>query len=340
MIVLAVLAAFAVAAGLTRQFCDPASRLHILDHPNERSLHSRPIPRSGGVAILGGILVGGMLAYTLYPVSGEIGILLISAAPVILISFLDDRFGINPGIRILVHFLAAIVLLGAGYGPDSLEMSGTAWIPPPGVLVSVLILFVVWMINLYNFMDGIDGLAGGMAVIGFVTFAILGRDNGLFASASLLIAGAVGGFLLFNFPPARIFLGDTGSSFLGLLVAAFSLWASRDGLFSLWVAVLIFSPFVVDASVTLLRRLAHGERIWRPHKTHYYQRLVQVGWGHRRTVLAEYVLMLSCSLSALVAVHMPVGIQTSLLVTWLLIYVFLMVGIQRLERHCAKVTAS
>jgi len=184
-------------------------------------------------------------------------------------------------------------------------------------------------------MDGMDGFAGGMAVIGFTSFAILGwqAGNALFTQISLLIAGAAAGFLWFNLPPARIFLGDTGSSVLGLLAAALSLWGNRDGLFPLWAAGLIFSPFIVDATVTLLRRTLRGEKIWLPHKTHYYQRLVQLGWGHRKTVLLEYCLMLACSLSALLAEYLSTGWQVGLLVTWILIYSALMVRVKRLEQQ-------
>jgi len=185
-------------------------------------------------------------------------------------------------------------------------------------------------------MDGMDGFAGGMTVIGFTIFAILGIQSGetLYATLCLVIASSALGYLIFNFPPAKIFMGDVGSSTLGFLVAAFSLWASRDGIFPLWVAVLVFSPFIVDATITLIRRLVKGEKVWIAHKTHYYQRLVQLGWGHRRTVLWEYLLMILCGISAIAASKMDGTQQWILLIIWVLIYSTLIYYINELEiRH-------
>jgi len=337
MIVITTLIAFLVSFGLTQLFCNPASRLYILDHPNERSLHSRPVPRSGGVAVLGGLTAGGAIGWVFYPLPTSSGFYLSLAAVLLVaaVSFLDDRMEISPGARLLAHSLAAALLLGAGLRLNPVEFPGLILILPPWLAVLLSLGFIVWMINLYNFMDGMDGFAGGMAVIGFGSLAILGwlAGNAVFTQTSLLIVGAAAGFLWFNFPPARIFLGDTGSSVLGFLAAALSLWGSRDGLFPLWAAVLIFSPFIVDATVILLRRTFRGEKIWLPHKTHYYQRLVQLGWGHRKTVLMEYLLMLACSFSALLARYLSSGWQAGLLVTWILIYSALMVRVNYLERQ-------
>jgi UDP-N-acetylmuramyl pentapeptide phosphotransferase/UDP-N-acetylglucosamine-1-phosphate transferase len=187
-------------------------------------------------------------------------------------------------------------------------------------------------------MDGMDGFAGGMAVIGFSTLAWLGRADPGFATLCLIVAAASAGFLFHNFPPAKIFLGDTGSTTLGFLAAACSLWGSRVGLFPFWVALLVFSPFIVDATVTLLRRLLRGERIWEAHRTHYYQRLVLLGWGHRRTVLVEYALMLACAGSALLAVRLPPTGQAMMALGWVFIYSLLMRGVGWLERRQLSAT--
>jgi UDP-N-acetylmuramyl pentapeptide phosphotransferase/UDP-N-acetylglucosamine-1-phosphate transferase len=219
------------------------------------------------------------------------------------------------------------------YEVAQIELPGLSWTISPFVGFFLSTLFVIWVINLYNFMDGMDGFASGMAVIGFTSFGFLGwqSDNLLFMGASLIIVAASLGFLIFNFPPAKIFLGDTGSSTLGVLVAAFSLWATRENIFPLWIGVLIFSPFIIDATVTLGYRTVTGQKIWLPHKTHFYQKLVQVGWGHRDTLLAEYVLMLACSSSALVALQLPNHAQGILLMSWLLIYGLLGFGVCRLH---------
>ena len=126
-------------------------------------------------------------------------------------------------------------------------------------------------------------------------------------------------------------MGDTGSSVLGLLAAAMTLWADRDGVFPLWTGVLIFSPFIVDSTVTLVRRLVNGERVWIAHKDHFYQRLVQLGWGHRRTVYWEYVLMGGCALSAVTAVELSPDAQAFLLWGWALAYTMLIGIVYRLE---------
>ena len=176
---------------------------------------------------------------------------------------------------------------------------------PPSAAGWAVVLFagiLVWGANLLNFMDGSDGLAGGMATVGFLTLAIasaLGGDRS-FALPLVVFGGASAGFLWFNFHPARIFLGDAGSIPLGFLAAAWGIEGARRGLWSPLFPVVVFSPFVFDATVTLLRRLWRREPFWKAHKTHYYQRLIQIGWGHRRTALAEYALMGVAALVALV----------------------------------------
>ena len=145
------------------------------------------------------------------------------------------------------------------------------------------------------------------------------------------LAAASAGFLTCNFPPARIFLGDTGSTALGFLAAACGLWGSRTGLFPFWVALLVFSPFIVDATVTLLRRLLRGEKVWEAHRSHYYQRLVLLGWGHRRTVLVEYALMLVCAGSAALAVRLPPAGQLGLAGGWIGVYGLLLVGVSQFQ---------
>jgi UDP-N-acetylmuramyl pentapeptide phosphotransferase/UDP-N-acetylglucosamine-1-phosphate transferase len=266
------------------------------------------------------------------------GFVLAGLASLAVVSFLDDRQGVPPKWRILVHLLAAVSLPVAGLAPDYFDLPGFALSLPVWLAILLTLLFTIWMINLYNFMDGMDGFAGGMAVIGFSTLAWLGRADAGFAAVCLIVAAASAGFLIHNFPPAKIFLGDTGSTTLGFLAAACSLWGSKADLFPFWVALLVFSPFIVDATVTLLRRLLRGEKVWEAHRTHYYQRLVLLGWGHRRTVLVEYALMLACAGSAELAIHLPPAGQATLAAGWLLIYGLLMWGVGRLERRRATVS--
>jgi UDP-GlcNAc:undecaprenyl-phosphate GlcNAc-1-phosphate transferase len=209
----------------------------------------------------------------------------LGAALLVGISFLDDLVGLPIVGRLIMHFVAAGgVVAGLLFG-----QIGLGWLV-------VAIVATVWMTNLYNFMDGMDGLAGGMAVFGFGFLALASwlAENTSLALVSVSIAASAGAFLFFNFPPARIFLGDAGSTAFGFLAAGLGLIGWRDGTWSLWFPALVFSPFIVDATVTLLKRALQGKRFWQAHRTHYYQRLVISGWGHRKTVFAEYGLMVLC----------------------------------------------
>lgn len=279
------------------------SLLRIIDHPNERSLHQIPTPRTGGLGIWAGGLAGIGAVSLLFGEALEIIWLASGALIIAIISFIDDRLHVPVRVRLSVHLLVAASLVISGIQWESIDLPGFHVNLPPGITHVLSVLFIVWMTNLYNFMDGMDGLAGGMAVFGFGTLGILGYLAGAddYAAMCWVIMASSAGFLVWNFPPARIFMGDTGSSVLGLLAAALSLWADRDGLFPLWLAMLVFAPFVIDATLTLARRTLQGERIWEAHRSHYYQRLVQAGWSHRRAVLWEYGLMLLCSGGALYA---------------------------------------
>ena len=322
----AVLIAFAVSAWLTHRFCDPWSRFHILDLPNERSLHTHPTPRSGGLAVLVGGLVGG-LVIALFTEGQNILFWLVAAVlPVAAVSYADDCAGVPIFLRVLVHMVAAAILV-----------VGCGFIRPgfiPGLTAVLAFFYIVWMINLYNFMDGIDGFAGGMAVIGFGTFAIFGWIHGhiIFAGVNLVVCASVAGFLLYNFPPAKIFLGDAGSASLGLMAAGLSLWGAREDIFPFWIALLVFSPFVVDATITLARRLVRGERIWQAHRSHYYQRLVQAGWGHRKTLMWEYTVMLACAGTSIAISFQSSKVQWMMIAMWTSIYVLLMRGVESMER--------
>jgi UDP-N-acetylmuramyl pentapeptide phosphotransferase/UDP-N-acetylglucosamine-1-phosphate transferase len=250
------------------------------------------------------------------------------------VSFVDDLRSLPVLARLAAQALAAGLLVRGGLAPATLDLPGLAWALPPLAGAALAVGYTVWMANLYNFMDGMDGFAGGMAVFGFGTLAVLGAQAGEagFALACVAVAAAAAGFLALNFPPARIFMGDVGSSTLGFLAAALSLWGARAGLFPLWAAVLAFSPFIADATVTLFRRLLAGEKIWQAHRCHYYQRLVRLGWGHRKTVLAEYLLMLACALSAVLAARGGLALQWAALAAWAFGYAGLALAVGRLER--------
>lgn len=271
-----------------------------LDHPNERSLHSRPVPRGGGLGIIAGMLAGWAVCAGSVPWV-VVGLAVLLAA----VSFIDDVRSLGARWRLLAH-LAAAGLLCAAFAD---AFPSLLWVP-------IVWIGIAWMTNLYNFMDGADGLAGGMALFGFSAYALAAALAGdaAFASVNLVVAAAAGGFLAFNFPPAKVFMGDVGSIPLGFLAAALGLAGWEQGLWPAWFGPAIFAPFVLDASVTLIRRGARGEKIWQAHRSHYYQRLVLAGWSHRRLALAEYALMLATVVVVLVALRRPPALQAALLV--------------------------
>ncbi|MCW5623669.1 MAG: glycosyltransferase family 4 protein [Burkholderiales bacterium] len=294
-----------------------------MDRPNERSLHTRPTPRTGGIGLMAGVIPGLLLA-------GVAPVVAVAAAFLAIVSFVDDRRGLPIGIRFVCHGLAAaaVVWLFAGTLPV------IAW--------PLLLIAIVWMTNLYNFMDGSDGLAGGMAAIGFGTYAAAAGMAGdaTFAVGCAVVSAAALAFLIFNYPPARIFMGDVGSIPLGFLAAALGGAGWAQNLWPIWFPPVVFAPFVVDASVTLLRRLLRGEKIWQAHRTHYYQRLVQLGWGHKRTAHAEYGLMALVAMAALAARTASTEIQITIVLTVCVALAVLMLSVDRAwGRHVGRARA-
>lgn len=281
----------------------------VLDRPNDRSLHTQPVPRTGGVAIMAGVLAAWGIEWThwLLPT-------LTSAMILLFVSFLDDVYGLSARVRFVIQFLVAVFFVSRVVPLES------------GLfLVILLAMAVVWMTNLFNFMDGSDGLAGGMALFGFGSYAVAAGISGhvLMATASMSIVAASIAFLFFNFHPAQIFMGDAGSIPLGFMVAAFGLLGWRESIWPFWFPLLVFSPFIVDSTVTLIKRLAQKERFWQAHRSHYYQRLVQMGWGHKNTALVEYLLMASVGVTAICIKEFPLIWQLSGLICWGCIYFIL-----------------
>jgi UDP-N-acetylmuramyl pentapeptide phosphotransferase/UDP-N-acetylglucosamine-1-phosphate transferase len=294
---------------LTGWLASPGSSILLLDHPNERSLHRTPTPRTGGVAIMGALYLGVLVYGVLSRIQSSPGELmpgldstacwiLMMTGVISVVSFIDDRQGLPVTVRFGIQLLAAsLLVIGSGL------VFPLTTVPLPGfikfgwIAVPFTVVFLVWMANLYNFMDGMDGFAGGMTVIGcgLLGYFAWQAHHPVISLLATLQSAAAAGFLVHNFPPAKIFMGDVGSVSTGFLVAALIVLGCRDGVFDLWVPLIVFSPFILDATVTLVRRAFRQEKVWEAHRDHYYQRLVLSGWGHRRTVLAEYGVMVLCS---------------------------------------------
>ena len=294
-----------------------AARL-ALDEPNARSLHATPVPRTGGIGLLLGVGAGWTAITPHLPWTLWAALLLL-----IIVSLLDDLRGLSAAVRFTTHLLAAALAAPALIGTGESVL-----------LIAVAVLTIGWMCNLYNFMDGSDGLAGGMTVSGFLAYATAAWLAGSmqFALLNLAVAAAAAGFLLHNFHPARIFLGDAGAVPLGFLAAAFGITGWMQHNWTWWFPLLVFSPFIVDASITLARRALSRERVWKAHRDHYYQRLVQLGLGHRGTALAEYALMLACAAAALWALTQQTSIQLLVLAIAGVLYVVIIAVIERAWR--------
>jgi UDP-N-acetylmuramyl pentapeptide phosphotransferase/UDP-N-acetylglucosamine-1-phosphate transferase len=283
---------------------------NIQDVPNERSLHQAPIPRIGGVGLMAGVLAAWMLMFMSLAWWVVLPVLLLFA-----ISLLDDMRSLPVLSRLLAHIVAAVVLvLGSGIASQHV------------VLALIVVLGVVWMTNLYNFMDGSDGLAGGMTLFGFAMYGLAAMMHGdeVQAMLNFSIAAAALAFLYFNFYPAKVFMGDAGSIPLGFLAAAMGLWGWQQGNWPAWFPLLVFSPFLVDATVTLLKRTVRGAKITEAHCEHYYQRLVQIGWGHRNVALFAYALILAVGVSAIVGMRQSGAVPWLIFLVWGIIYTLLM----------------
>jgi UDP-N-acetylmuramyl pentapeptide phosphotransferase/UDP-N-acetylglucosamine-1-phosphate transferase len=281
---IAFLVTLALALFATGQALQRLRARAVLDRPNERSSHAVPTPRGGGIGILAAllpawlviVLLGYSDAAPLAAIAGALGLALVS--------WRDDVGGLSPALRLVVQALA--VAIGMAFLPGA----GTVFqdlLPPSLDRVAAAILWL-WFVNAFNFMDGIDGIAGteaaaiaaGIALLSLTHLDVVGLGTGLFGAAT---AGAALGFLRWNWRPAKLFMGDVGSVPLGYLLGWLLLTVAGAGY---WAPALILPLYyLADASWTLLRRLARGEKVWQPHRQHFYQRAVQAGQSHAAVVL-------------------------------------------------------
>ncbi|MBW3569822.1 MAG: glycosyltransferase family 4 protein [Gemmatimonadetes bacterium] len=256
----------------------------ILDMPNGRSSHAVPTPRGGGVAIVLLVLCGTLLASTMGVLNGDTAAAFIGGGGVVaLIGWVDDRRGVHAGVRAVVHCLAAVWAVFLLGGLPFLS-TGTGHVHLGSIGGLLAVLGIVWATNLYNFMDGIDGIAGGQALCAGAfggALLLLSGSAGL-AAVAFLVAAATAGFLAWNWAPAKIFMGDVGSGFLGFSFGTLAVASENDGGVPLLLWVLLLGVFVVDATVTLLRRTLAGQVPYAAHRDHAYQRAVRSGWSHAR----------------------------------------------------------
>lgn len=277
---IAVILPFLTAVAGTEIVRQYALRSSMLDIPNERSSHVVPTPRGGGIAIALTVLGAMPVFWRVLPdqrwaVCG----LLVSGLLVAGIGFLDDRYGLSARVRVVVHFTAASWLLFCVGGDIRMEL----WsINMSRISMPVFAIGLVWCTNLFNFMDGIDGFAGAQAFVASITVATIGLVHGdsLLTGVMLVAAGASAGFLFWNWPPAKIFMGDCGSGFLGFLFGAIVIIGLAKGSVTLASGMMVMPVFVIDATLTLLRRIVTGEPWYKPHRSHAYQLATQMGASH------------------------------------------------------------
>ncbi|WP_415397895.1 MraY family glycosyltransferase [Sulfurimonas sp. CS5] len=261
-----------------------ALKKSLVDIPNDRSSHTTPTPHGGGIAIAITWFVGLTYLYYINDIESSLYFALMIGIVVSVISYLDDLYELSAKLRLTVQSLVAFFGLYFLGGLESFDL-GVICIDNQ-ILTNIFAFFmIIWFINLYNFLDGIDGYAGSEAVfLGVAGFLLFGGSH------FLVLIFAVLGFLIWNWHKAKIFMGDVGSTLLGYNVAIFTVYyANQDGS-NLWLWIILFGLFWFDATLTLYRRYENGEKLSLAHKKHAYQRLTQSGWSHSKVVIFSILL--------------------------------------------------
>ncbi len=292
--------------GLCRHY---ALRISMLDIPNARSSHVVPTPRGGGLGVVVTFFIGsGILAwFSEVPPTDLVGVVSASGL-VAAIGFADDHFQIPSIVRMTVHVVAAVLFLYVVQTlptvPWFVTQLSLGWL---GYYIAAVSL--VWLLNLYNFMDGIDGIAGAEAVsvaVGGIFILWLNGSSSGYTWWLAIIAVAAAGFLYWNRPPARIFMGDVGSGFVGFVFGCFALLTSGQGGINLWTWLILLAVFAVDATVTLVRRILRGERFWQAHRSHAYQILSRSYNSHTKVTVGVLLINFFWLLPwAVLSAHLP-----------------------------------
>ena len=272
-------------------------RRNILDIPNERSSHTQPTPRGGGLAIVISWYVGITILFLTESINRNLYFALLCGILLAIISLIDDLYDIKPSIRLIAQTSAAIISLIFLNGIQPVLLFGIN-IFPNIILVVITITGMVWFINLYNFLDGIDGYASIEAIMmSFALFLVSGENIGL-----LLIASTVG-FLIWNWPKARIFMGDVGSTQLGFILVVLGIYLHNEHRLSIIYWLILAAPFWFDATLTLFRRWRNNEKLSIAHRKHMYQRLVQSGFSHLKVDILLTLLNTILILLVLISVR-------------------------------------
>jgi Fuc2NAc and GlcNAc transferase len=263
--------------------------------PNERSLHDIPTPKGGGIAIVLTWYTGLVLLYFLGIIERNLFFALLSGILLAAVSFVDDLRGLRPIFRLIVQFLTAILAFIFLHGLRPLVMPEIN-INYNYLVYPVAIIGMVWFINLFNFMDGVDGFASLEAIIICAVFFVF-----TWSLATILLIACITGFLYWNWPKASIFMGDVGSTQLGFILVVFGIYYHNMYEFSILNWIMLTSPFWFDATLTLFRRWRNGEKLSEAHRKHVYQRIVQAGFSHERVNV--YLLYINVFIIALIILY-------------------------------------
>ncbi|MEZ5571381.1 MAG: glycosyltransferase family 4 protein [Halioglobus sp.] len=280
-----------------------ARHWQLLDEPNSRSSHLAPTPHGGGVALMLAFMLGLLLANRLYGGwSGAVTTLSISALILTGLGILDDLRGLSVRLRLLTYAIVCLWVASALL-PETGAEHAIGWV----LLVCVIAIAMLWVVNLYNFMDGIDGIAAMQTILaccGAALIAFIWEQETGYALFCLLLAAAHGGFLVWNYPPARLFMGDAGSVPTGILLAGLALLGAVEGQINPLCWLVLLAGFITDASLTLIWRIGTGQAFMQPHRQHAYQRLSRYWKSHSKVdawfvvINVLWLLPLACAVQA------------------------------------------
>jgi UDP-GlcNAc:undecaprenyl-phosphate GlcNAc-1-phosphate transferase len=316
-------------------------RFELLDIPGERSSHNKPMPTMGGLGIVMAFFLG-LLILQFSPDQWEtppwLGWFIIGAGLAALVGFIDDLWRLRILLRLLLYGIAAGLVVFGGIRLRALDIPAVGVIEFQILEIPMTILWIIAVVSFYNFMDGIDGLAAGVGVIvtGFLAYIARKVGNSDVFILSLLLGGSCLGFLVHNFPPAKIFMGDVGSIFVGYVLAVLALIGNQSevsGHIPLLVPVLLLGTFLFDTIATLGRRIIRRKKWYSSHREHYYQKMTNLGFSHLQITLGEYVITSLLGISALLYIRVSQTLAFAILMIWPMLLAGLIITITFIERR-------
>lgn len=320
-------------------------RVRIIDVPNARSSHTNPTPRSGGIAIVVTFFVGlgALWAFSGDPVlqQGYFWAFCLSAFLIAVVSIVDDLAGMGFKAKLVLQIACAVAVMAMGVVVDQISLPYVGPVALGWLAYPLTLMWIVGLTNAFNFMDGIDGIAGGTALIaaGFFAAITVMQGSGFLYLVSIIIAWASLGFLLWNWQPAKIFMGDSGSQFLGFVLAVLAVMAGRfdESHVSYYVMPLLFFHFIWDTVYTFVRRLRAGERVTEAHRSHLYQLMNRLGLSHARVTSVYLFIGALQGLGAMVLVHVDGAYRLLVFAPFVILQMFWTVAVVRRARQAGLI---